>query len=133
MSEEIKVVEEMECPEGFTSFKVTTKDTDDTPVTATLSYNFGTTLAEAVELFGEDQVFSSAVANFKVKAQAVARRAIEAGQAPSDVLASWKPGDSLRITKPMDVKEAANAAIAKASAEELEEMLRKIQEAQAAR
>jgi hypothetical protein len=66
-----------------------------------VSYDFGANLAEAVEKFGEDVVFSGFVADGKVSVQAVARGKMkknkEDGSAYSDAeileaVAAYKPG-----------------------------------------
>ena len=68
----------------------TVKDEDGKPILGedekpqriggTISYDFGDNLAECVDKFGEDVVFSNCVAQGKVRVQGVARTAIESGK-----------------------------------------------------
>ena len=59
---------------------------------ATINYDFGENLAKAVEMFGEDVVFSNAVANMKVRLQAVMRSHLENNKVVEDLVTGWKPG-----------------------------------------
>lgn len=64
-------------------------------------YKFGKDLAEAVEMFTEDVVFSNFRAQAKIKLQALMRSRVAKGQDVSNLLATWKPGVQLERT-PVD-------------------------------
>ena len=55
-------------------------------------YRFGKDLAEAVEMFGDDVVFSNFRSASKVKLQALMRSRVAKGQDVGALLATWKPG-----------------------------------------
>jgi hypothetical protein len=59
---------------------------------ATLFYKFGANLAEAVELFGEEVVFTNFRAQAKIRLQALMRSWILKGQDLGKLSAEWKPG-----------------------------------------
>ena len=69
---------------------VTAKDTQ-TATEGTIEYNFGSSLSEMIEKYGEDAVYNAAKAQVKVGLQAAMRRALAAGR-PVEDLADWKPG-----------------------------------------
>ena len=80
-----------------TSIKATKNDNS-----ATISYNFGEGVDEAVELFGADVVFAGFVKSATITAQANMRRHLEAGASEEDIQAKmgdWKPGVVARRTK----------------------------------
>lgn len=61
----------------------------------TTNYDFGDSLAQAVELFGEEVVFSNMRQSMKISLQALIRRGIEKGQSDEEIIAAaaaWKPG-----------------------------------------
>lgn len=119
----VTVVEEMDCPEGYTAFTVS-KDGKK----AILSYNFGTDLESMVALFGDAVVFDQALANMKVRAQSVTRAALLKGDTCETVLGVWKPGEKL-VAAPRDPEKDAMNYMSTLSAEELEKMLAALQSA----
>jgi len=63
--------------------------------TATVLFNAGETLEEAVEMFTAPVVFTNAKASFKITAQSAIRRYITMGlddEAIQAKMAAWKPG-----------------------------------------
>lgn len=63
--------------------------------TVTVSYEFGETLREAVQKFGEEVVFSRYLAAAVVDLQALLRRGIKVGKTDSEItsmVAAWRPG-----------------------------------------
>ncbi len=94
---------------------------------ATVSYTFGKDLKGMAELFGKDVTFSQALAQMKIKAQAIMRAALVAGKDPSEIIKSWKPG----IAMPKMEKDPTVATLSyfdKLSEEEQAAMLAKLQE-----
>ena len=80
-----------------TTIKATKNDN-----TATISYDFGATVDESVELFGADVVYAGFTKSATITAQANMRRLLEAGGSEEDVQAKmndWKPGVVARRTK----------------------------------
>lgn len=74
----------------------------------TIEYDFGTNLADAVEKFGEDIVFSGFVADAKVGLQAIVRARL--GKSDDEYMsdeeiiaeaAQWKPGVRKQAADPM--------------------------------
>ena len=64
-------------------------------VVATFDYNLGKTTAQALELFGEELVFSYYISGATVALQNVARNLLEAGVIPEEIpaeMASFKLG-----------------------------------------
>lgn len=73
-----------------------------------VDYNFGENLAEAVEMFGEDVVFTGFVADAKVGLQAIVRARL--GKSDDEYMsdeeiiaeaAQWKPGVRKQAADPM--------------------------------
>lgn len=120
-SKDGNLVEEMECPEGFTQFKAAQKGNY-----SVLAYNFGTDLESMTELFGAEQVFEHAKANLIVRAQAVVRPLIGKGESCIDVLTSWVPGEK-RSPQKIDKEAVAKNYLSNLSADELEAMLADLQ------
>ena len=74
---------------------------DDAP-SASVEFDFGDTLADAAELFGEDVVFSRFVSAATVDLQALIRRNLTLEEPKSEeeiqeLVAEWKPGVSTRV------------------------------------
>lgn len=74
----------------------------------TVEYDFGASLAEAVEKFGEDIVFSGFVADAKVGLQAIVRARLgkidDEYMSDEEILAEaaqWKPGVRKQAADPM--------------------------------
>ena len=74
----------------------------------TIEFNFGATLAESIEMFGEDVVFSSFVADSKVGLQAYVRARLgksdDEYMSDEEILAEaaqWKPGMRKQAADPM--------------------------------
>ncbi len=62
---------------------------------ATVTYDFGDTLDDAISLCGKEAVHSNYVANAKVGLQAIVRAKVKAGLAADQIQAivdGWKPG-----------------------------------------
>lgn len=98
---------------------------DDSPG-ATVQYDFGDNLAEAVERFGEDVVYSRFKAAAVVDLQALIRRHLD-GETPKSeseiqaLVSEWKPGVSSR--KRRSTKEKAEELIASMSAADRQALL----------
>ena len=73
--------------------------------TATISYDFGESCADACEKFGEDVVFAGFVKSAKITAQSAIRRYLNSGLEEGDIqgkMDAWKPGVALeRVTDPV--------------------------------
>lgn len=83
---------------------------------ATISYDFGASLAEVTERYGEDVVFGKFLAQCKIDLQAVMRRYLTAGKDCAELTGIWKPGITLeRIADP---KASMKNAFTKMSEEE---------------
>ena len=69
------------------------------------TYNFGASLAEAIEKFGEDVVFSGFRRTSVITAQGIMRRLAKAGKSDAEIQAAisgWKPGVAAeRVTDPV--------------------------------
>lgn len=67
----------------------------------TVSYDFGDNLQHAVELFGEEVVFTNAIQSMKITLQALMRRGIDK-ELPDETIAAqaaaWKPGVTAQRT-----------------------------------
>lgn len=77
-------------------------------VETTIFFNGGETLAEAVERFGEENVYNLYAAQLIVKVQAVIRRMVADGKSQDEIqseLESWTP-DTKRVSKKDPVAEA---------------------------
>ena len=70
-----------------------------------VTYNFGASLAEAIEKFGEDVVFSGFRRTSVITAQGIMRRLAKAGKSDAEIQAAisgWKPGVAAeRVTDPV--------------------------------
>jgi len=64
--------------------------------TATVEYDFGDNLQDAVEKFGEETVFSNFIQSAKISLQAIMRRVIASGGDVQKTVSSWKPGIQLQ-------------------------------------
>ncbi len=91
-----------------------------------LQYDFGDNLADCVEKFGDEVVFSNAVAQMKIGLQARMRAYLAEGKGVEALAAMWKPG--VQMPKSVDPIAAAKAAFATMSPEERLAMIAKIQE-----
>ena len=63
----------------------------------TVEYDFGDSLQQAVEKFGEDVVWKAALQQLKIRLQAVIREQIAAGKSDEEIaqhVAGWKPGQA---------------------------------------
>lgn len=109
----------------------------------TVPYDFGDNLQEAVELFGDDVVFSKFKAAAIVDFQGVLRRGMfdEEGEgddktlipvdsetlASRETISGWKPGVTTRVSK--SPKEKALAALKGMSPEDIAAMLAELESA----
>jgi hypothetical protein len=91
----------------------------------TAEYDFGSNTQEAVELFGEEVVFSTFKAQAVVKLQSVMRSAAKAGKDVQEVVNAWKPGVArVRGKSPV---EKALSAFGKMSPEEQQAFIASLQ------
>ena len=88
---------------------------------ATVNFDFGVDLDDAVDQYGADVVFSRYRAAAKIDLQSVMRRYLEAGKDCQDLLNIWKPGVTLE--RIVDPKAAAKNAFAKMDAKEKADFL----------
>lgn len=93
---------------------------------ATIDYNFGENLDEAVGMFGADVVYNGFKADAVVTLQSAIRRYLEKGQDPSVLSNTWKPGVKAPSVA-ADPKMAAIAAFKSMSPEERAELIAQIQ------
>ena len=84
-----------------TGIELVTAKENNTNTEGTIEYNFGASLAEMIEKYGEDAMYNAAKAQIKVGLQAAMRRALAAGR-PVEDLADWKPGMVFRDDNPMN-------------------------------
>jgi len=78
-----------------------TKKIDGVEKSAAIAYDFGNTLGESVEKFGEDVVFTNFKRTAVITAQAAIRRMLEGGKSEEEIAAAmgnWKPGVALERT-----------------------------------
>jgi len=71
--------------------------------TVTVSYNFGNSLGEMADLFGEEIVFSNAKANMVIGLQARIRSLIKTEKSDEEIqaeISAWKPG--IKVTRTGD-------------------------------
>ncbi len=72
---------------------------------ATVEYDFGESVSDACELFGEDVVMQGFVKSCKITAQSAMRRYLDAGldeDAIQEKMDAWKPGVALeRVSDPV--------------------------------
>jgi hypothetical protein len=112
----------------MTKFKTTANLEDETQRSITLEKDFGSTLDESVELFGEEVVHSVFVAQAKVKAQSFVRSKLESGATDDEIQAAldeWKLGVVKRSGKTKEEK--ALDAIQKLSPEEKAELIARLE------
>lgn len=78
---------------------------EDKNLEATVLFDFGDDLSDAVDKFGEGVVFGCYAAQAKISGQAAIRRQLENGNTQEDVSARmthWKPGQKLeRVSDPV--------------------------------
>lgn len=71
---------------------------------AAINYDFGDSLSESIEKYGENVVFSNFKKSAVITAQSVMRRYLDANKSQDEIvsaMASWKPGVSLeRVSDP---------------------------------
>lgn len=80
-------------------------------------YDFGDTISEATQLYGEDVVYNLYQSQAKIRLQAGLRICLEQGRNPDDYAKQWKPGvKAPSITA--DPMAAAKAAFGRMSDEE---------------
>ena len=93
-----------------------------------VSYNFGTSLTEAVEKFGEDVVLSGFRRTSVITAQGIMRRLAKAGKSDAeiqDAITAWKPG--VAMERVMDPVATLKARIANMTPEERAKILAELQ------
>lgn len=118
--------------------KVTLKDEDDKPLKdaegknqydeVTIDYDFGDDLNQAVELCGEEVVFSQFVSAAKVSLQGIMRAKLKAGLGQDAIQSfcnEWKPGMVVAKTT-VDPIQATMDAFATWSPEKREEYIRQL-------
>ena len=101
-----------------------TKNVNGEDRSAAITYDFGDSVDEMVQKFGEEVVKSNAIRNFKITAQAAIRRMLEKGEsqdAIAEKMSNWKPG--IQLERTVDVKGAFLSKWKEMSAEERAEML----------
>ena len=103
--------------------------------TATVEFDFGSTLAEAIELFGEEAIYAGFIADAKVGLQAVIRTKLkstkEDGSAYTDediaaAASEWAPGNKTRTAS--DPLAKLQALLSKLSPEQRAAILSKAAE-----
>lgn len=76
-----------------------------TKLTATISFDFGASLQEAIEKFTPEVIFTNFKAAAKITAQSAMRRYLEGGKSSEEIatlMKSWKPGVAMeRVTDPV--------------------------------
>jgi len=81
------------------------KEIDGVEKKASVSYNFGATCKEAIQMFGAQVVHSNFIAKAKITAQAAMRRMLEAGKSQEEIvtaISNWKPGVAMeRVHDPV--------------------------------
>lgn len=96
---------------------------------AVITYDFGDSVAEMIDKFGEEVVKSNAIRNFKITAQAAIRRMLEKGASQDEItakMANWKPG--VQLERQVDVKAAFLSKWKDMSQEEREAFLAEMDE-----
>jgi hypothetical protein len=89
----------------------------------------GSSLQEAVKLYGENLVYEFYTSQFRVRAQSVARRMLEAGYTDEqikDELAKWDPNSTVRVG--VDPQQAAVNRIAGGDENFIKQVLAKAKE-----
>lgn len=110
----------------MSNMKIEAKLTDSEPVS--VEYDFGDTLAEAVEKFGEEVVFTRYKAAAVIDLQALMRNMIRAQKSEDEIreaVSEWKPG--VRQLKGKSKEERARELLGKLSAEERAAILAEFQ------
>lgn len=77
------------------------KKIDGVDKSAAIAYDFGASLSEATDKFGEDVVFTNFKRTATITAQAAMRRMLEGGKTEDQIvqaMAGWKPGVALERT-----------------------------------
>ena len=92
---------------------------------ATIEYNFGENVKDAISMFGEDVVFNGFKADAVVTLQSAIRRYLEKGQDPAILSNEWKPGQKAPSIA-ADPKAAALAAFAKMTVEDKQALIEQI-------
>lgn len=93
-----------------------------------VTYDFGDTLEDAVDKFGENVVFNRVVSALTIDLQALIRRGIKAGKKPEEIQKmadEWTPGVK-QISK-KSPKEKVEEQLAKLSPEQRQELLKQLQ------
>lgn len=105
------------------------KEVNGVEKSAMITYDFGENLDDCADKFGAEVVFSNAVRNFKIDAQAAMRRMLEAGKSQEEIaeaMSTWKPG--VRMERQIDITGAFLSKWKDMTDEERQEMLEKMQE-----
>jgi hypothetical protein len=77
-----------------------------------VNYDFGDSLAEMIEKFGDETVYSNALANMKVALQGRMRPMLKEGKDVKMLETMWKPGIQLgRIIDPISAAKQAFATM----------------------
>lgn len=92
---------------------------------ATIEYNFGENVQDAISMFGEEVVYNGFKADAVVTLQSAIRRYLEKGQDPAVLSSEWKPGQKAPSIA-ADPKATALAAFAKMSQEDKEALIAQI-------
>ena len=90
-----------------------------------LQYDFGDGLSDAIEKFGDEVVFTNAVAQMKIGLQARMRAYLAEGKDVASLAAMWKPG--VQLPKSVDPVAAVKGAFATMSDEEKAALIAQIQ------
>jgi hypothetical protein len=102
------------------------------PNEASVSYDFGEDVNDAIKKFGGDVVYSSFVSDCKITVQAAIRRMLEASIAPATIaerMAGWKPGVAMgRVSDPVGAMLAQFPTMSK---EEQQKFISDLKKAQA--
>jgi len=91
---------------------------------ATVTYNFGDSLEDAVERFGGEVVMSTFLASAVISLQGYIRRLLTAKKSPEEIAASvatWKPG--VKMVKTSDPVAALMKKAAKMTPEAIEALI----------
>jgi len=92
---------------------------------ANIYYNFGKTLEEMVDLFGESIVFSQARAQMKIKLQSAMRSYLMTGRNVEELVTKYVPGVVME-RMPTDMSVATETYFATLSEEEQDAMIAKL-------
>jgi len=91
-----------------------------------IPYDFGDSLSEMIDKFGDETVFSNARANMKVQLQARMRSFLKENKDVNILTSQWKPG--VQTDKIVDVKAAALDMFKNASDEEKANFINMLQQ-----